>query len=486
MLFNSYIFLLFLPIVLIGYFLLNRFEKNIYAKCFLIISSLFFYAYNDVRFGLLMCCSVCINYLIYYFLIQREQDSKMRKIGVSFGILFNILVLCYFKYVDFFIENINMVLAQSIPLRNVILPLGISFYTLQQVGFLIDSYKGETGKINAIDYGVFVTFFPQLVAGPIVSHDEMICQFNDKEKLYVNWSNIACGLYGFTLGFAKKVLIADVFGVVVNSYFTIINSLTTMDVIILMLSYTFQIYFDFSGYCDMASGIAKMFNITLPINFNSPYKSYHNLGFWKGWHITLTRFFTKYVYIPLGGSKKGKLRTYVNVMLVFFISGFWHGAAWTFVLWGVIHGIANICTRIFKEQLEKCHTVVLWIANFFFINFTWLIFRVESLEQLKIIITRLFTFSFGVNLATILEFKTAELDLFFKITGLINRIPYYNYIFMIIFVVGAVFIVLNTENVQIKMQKFKETSFRSIFIAGLLFLCICSLQTVSTFLYFNF
>lgn len=330
MLFNSYNFvLLFLPVVIISYFILNHLGYMKGAKIFLVIASLYFYSYNNLNNLLLIICSILGNY-IFYRIIQKYS----KKIVLITGILFNLSLITYFKYLNFIIENLNHILHQEYSIQEIILPLGISFFTFQQIGFLIDTYRKEVRETSFIHYCAFVTFFPQLVAGPIVSFQEIIPQFLDKEKSKLNWNHFAKGLWAFSMGLGKKVLIADLFGNAVNYGFSNIDSLDTVCLILIMLFYTMQIYFDFSGYCDMASGIALMLNINLPVNFHSPYKANTITEFWKRWHITLTRFFKKYVYIPLGGNRKGILRTYMNIMIVFLLSGLWHGASWCFILWG--------------------------------------------------------------------------------------------------------------------------------------------------------
>ena len=210
---------------------------------------------------------------------------------------------------------------------------------------------------------MFVTFFPQLVAGPIVLHSEIVPQFADKKKKKLNADNFAKGIMAFSFGLAKKVLIADTLGKVVNWGYLDVGALDRTNAIIVILCYTLQIYFDFSGYCDMATGIGKMFNIDLPMNFNSPYRAVTILDFWNRWHMTLTRFFTRYVYIPLGGNRKGKLRTYINVFIVFTVSGIWHGANWTFIVWGMVHGLFNIFTRIFKKYIDKLPKFINWFIS---------------------------------------------------------------------------------------------------------------------------
>lgn len=323
MLFNSYIFiLLFLPVTLIGYYIFNKFKKYKLAKTFLLVMSIWFYAYFNITYLPIIITSIIFNFMIYKGM---QKDKLNKKILLIIGIIFNIGMLIYFKYFDFFIENINVLFKTDFALKHILLPLGISFFTFQQVSFVIDSYKQEVPSYKILDYALFVTFFPQLIAGPIVSHDEIVPQFEDLQNKKLNFDNFAKGIYAFTLGLAKKVLIADMFGKIVNYGFINAGGLNTTNAILVMLAYTFQIYFDFSGYCDMATGIGLMFNIKLPMNFNSPYKSLNIIEFWKKWHITLTRFFTKYVYIPLGGSKKGTARTYANIFIIFFLSGIWHG-----------------------------------------------------------------------------------------------------------------------------------------------------------------
>lgn len=334
MLFNSYIFvLLFLPMTVTGWFLLNQIKQYNIANYFLLGMSLWFYGWFNPKYLPIILISILGNFILSRVLLVQGKRIA-RKVFLGLGVVLNLGCLFYYKYYDFFISNVNAVFKTDIALHRLVLPLGISFFTFQQLAFVIDSYKRETPKYDFISYALFVTYFPQLIAGPIVNHDELVPQFQDKRKRTVNWENIARGYYLFALGLSKKVLLADVFGNAVNWGYSNLDGLTTSSTIIIVLSYTLQIYFDFSGYCDMAIGIGRMMNIELPINFNSPYKATTISEFWKRWHMTLTRFFTRYVYIPLGGNRKGKIRTYINTMIVFLLSGLWHGASWTFVLWG--------------------------------------------------------------------------------------------------------------------------------------------------------
>lgn len=336
MLFNSYIFVLaFLPIVVIGYFNLNYYRKDIYAKLFLIFASFVFYGYYNWIYLFIIVGSIVINYLLNQWMMIENRES-WRRFAFLFAILINLGSLFYFKYVDFIIENLNHILHSNLSSLNIVLPLGISFFTFQQLSYIIDSYHRAKGiaHYHFHDYALFVTYFPQLIAGPIVTHDEMVPQFAEKSRKHFCAENFACGLYGFTLGLAKKVILADSFGSAVNKGLQDVGHLSCTTALFVMLAYTLQIYFDFSGYCDMATSIGKMMNIDITLNFNSPYKATSISEFWRRWHITLTRFFTHYVYIPLGGNRKGMIRTYLNIMIVFIISGLWHGANWTFVLWG--------------------------------------------------------------------------------------------------------------------------------------------------------
>ncbi len=309
MLFNSYVFVLaFLPITLIGYYSFNKIPNvgNAIAKSWLLAASLFFYGYFNWSYLAIIVISIAVNYILSQIML-RSDKTLYRKIAYALGLILNIGCLFYYKYYDFFISNINAVFKTSFMLTNVILPLGISFFTFQQLSYVIDSYQKKVPQYNILDYSLFVTFFPQLIAGPIVLHNEVVPQFADKTNQRFNYDNFGKGIYAFSIGLAKKVLLADTFGIIANWGFGTIDTLGTVNAFLVMLAYTLQIYLDFSGYSDMAIGLGYMFNIELPMNFNSPYKAITVVDFWKRWHITLTRFFTAYIYIPLGGNRGGVL-----------------------------------------------------------------------------------------------------------------------------------------------------------------------------------
>ncbi|MGL5904582.1 MAG: MBOAT family O-acyltransferase, partial [Cetobacterium sp.] len=286
MLFNSFIFI-FLPLTLVGYFQLNNFGKERLAKGFLVLASLYFYAYFNYRYVYLIVLSILVNYYLGNILSKnRIVRGVVSKYCFIAGLIFNIGMLFYFKYYDFFIGNINSIFKINLPILNLMLPLGISFFTFQQLSFLIDSYKGKSQKYDFLSYCLFVTFFPQLIAGPIVLPEEMLPQFENHNNKKINYENMNRGLYLFSIGLAKKVLIADSIAPFADAGFDKMTSLTFIEAWLTSISYTMQLYFDFSGYCDMAMGIALMFNIILPLNFNSPYKSSNIQEFWKRWHMT--------------------------------------------------------------------------------------------------------------------------------------------------------------------------------------------------------
>lgn len=303
MLYNSYIFIfIFLPIVLAGYYTFNHFKRYKTATIWLCAASLFFYGYFNWSYLIIILSSILGNYLLSHWIRPKETDTEnqisdfLRRLYLIIGLLGNLGALFYFKYFDFFINNLNGIFGTDFRLLYLLLPLGISFFTFQQISYLLDCYHGKVPRYSLSEYALFVTFFPQLIAGPIVLHSEMIPQFMDIENRKFRSDNFAKGLMAFSFGLAKKVLLADTFAKAVDIGYANVGSLGTANALIVMLCYTFQIYFDFSGYCDMATGIGKFFNVDIPMNFNSPYRAETITEFWSRWHITLTRFFTTYIY----------------------------------------------------------------------------------------------------------------------------------------------------------------------------------------------
>jgi len=484
MLFNSYIFiLLFLPLCLLGYFVLNRAKLYLLAQCFLLGMSLFFYGYFNYSYLAIIILSIFANYGIYR-LINKFRGTPKSKVFMILGVTANLSVLGFFKYTDFCLDTINQVFKSDIALLHILLPLGISFFTFQQISFIVDTYKGEVDDYGFIHYASFVAFFPQLIAGPIVTHSELIGQFKDISRKKINTDNLAKGLFMFSIGLSKKILLADVFGSVVNYGYVASERLNTISAWIIILSYTFQIYFDFSGYCDMAIGLAKMFNIDIPFNFDSPYKGATIDEFWDRWHMTLTRFFTKYVYIPLGGNRKGMARTLINIFIVFLLSGLWHGAGWTFILWGVLHGIGVIVCKVLKKHTEHIWPIFKWPFTFLFLNITWVFFRSQSIPQAFEILKKAFSRDYAaVDPIITNAFKTPELA---QLMGLLNIDMKLPYLPIALFLILAFIIILALPGSK-KLYESFNPDLKHLAATIILFTwSFLSLSGVSTFLYFNF
>lgn len=487
MLFNSYIFVfLFFPIVVLGYYGLQHMGKEKAAIGFLILMSLLFYGYNSVQYLMILIGSIVLNYLLV-MLMGRVSRPNGRRILLGLGVLLNLGILFCFKYYDFFIENVNSILHTDYHFLKLALPLGISFYTFQQLSYVIDSYRGDCEKYSLLEYAAYVSFFPQLIAGPIVYHDELIPQLRAKENHRVNFDNLSKGLYAFALGMAKKVLLADTLSKVVTVGYANVYELNSVSTVLVMLCYSLQIYFDFSGYCDMAYGISLMFNVELPTNFNSPYKAASIREFWDRWHMTLTRFFTKYVYIPMGGSRRGTLRTYCNVMLVFLVSGIWHGANWTFILWGVVNGLGNLFDRLFDRILTKIPRAVRTIVTFCFCSLAWSMFRAESVEQGRRMLRNLQLTDSGQVYAPITETfnKLLEVKLIARmgLNGVLERYPCF---LLVVFVVVLILACEFMRNTQEKVKDGRYGAGRLAATVVLLVWSVLSLSEVSEFLYFNF
>jgi len=402
--------------------------------------------------------------MFFNFIIGRKLSKNPSKTLLTFGIIGNLALLGYFKYADFFIENINKIFGSNIQLLHLALPLAISFFTFQQIAYLVDSYRKETKEYDLLNYSLFVTFFPQLIAGPIVHHKEMMPQFESKWNLVKNYKNIAKGLFIFSIGLFKKVVIADTFAIWANNGFDSAETLNFFEAWATSLSYTFQLYFDFSGYTDMAIGAALLFNIKLPINFNSPYKALNIQDFWRRWHITLGRFLKDYIYIPLGGNRVSKIRTYINLLITFLIAGLWHGASWMFVFWGFLHGLALVVHRIWKDFGFKMNKILAWFITFNFINISWIFFRAKDWDSAMKVLSGMFSFNISVNFNTI-------------------QVVYICIFLIVIF--------LKNSNEIIKMKLSKNvvlfiTSF--LIILSILQLTNIMIQAdkISEFLYFNF
>lgn len=464
MLFNSYEFIfLFLPVTFFAYFFLNKKRLTEAAKGFLVLSSLFFYSWWNIAYLPLIVGSMIFNYS-FGLELNKDNPRIAKKIILAFGIVANLALLGYFKYSDFLISNINFAFDVQIAHLNLLLPLAISFFTFQQIAYLVDSSTGGGGGTKQYDflsYCLFVTFFPQLIAGPIVHHKEMMPQFAKARNKIINYKNIALGLFIFSIGLFKKVVIADTFAVWATNGFDNAAFLNFFEAWATSLSYTFQLYFDFSGYCDMAIGAALLFNIRLPINFNSPYKALNIQDFWHRWHITLSRFLRDYVYIPLGGNRRGKTRTYINLMATFIIGGIWHGAGWTFVFWGFLHGAALIVQRIWSELGFRLNKFVAWFITFNFVNIAWVFFRAKEWDDALKVLKGMILGDFNYTI---------------------------NFLEALIIIAGIAIVMFFRASVEVLNCKFRFTITQVVIMSSFLFMSFLAIRLgkANEFLYFNF
>lgn len=496
MLFNSYMFVgCFFPICLLGYYGLLKAGRIREAKLFLVAASFWFYGYFNLSYLLIMVCSIGVN-----FAFHRSLSKNSRRGVMIAAVLCNLGVLFYFKYFDFCLSSLNAVFGTSFPLHGILLPLGISFFTFQQISFVVDTYRGEVRDCSLVDYMLFVSFFPQLIAGPIVNHSEMLPQFADIARLSGDkneksrfWKRFSEGFCLFTLGLAKKVLIADTCGAGVDYGYANILTLGRWDAVLVIVFYTFQLYFDFSGYCDMARGIGKMLGIEIPVNFNSPYKAANIIDFWKRWHITLNRFFTKYVYIPCGGNRKGEGRMYLNLLLVFFLSGIWHGAGYQFIVWGMLHGLLYVVTRFWQKNFRRTHGQGGIIARagsrillFVYVSAAWVYFRAGSVGEANMMLLTAIrgpVKKLSLDLAEC--FRMDEFWYVIKVLHL-DGMAYSGYILMFAALAACIYLAVFGKNAAQRAGEMKYKTVGAVLLGIVFVWCVLTFSKVSTFLYFNF
>ena len=374
MLFSSVPFLFyFLPAALLLYFAVPRSLKN----AVLLLASLFFYAWGEPRYVVLMLISIVQGY-VFGLLIEKYRGWKAAKLFLSLSVLVSLGLLAYFKYADFFLSSVNAVAGLSLPLLKLSLPIGISFYTFQVLSYVIDVYRGTTAaQRNFIDLAAYVSLFPQLIAGPIVRYSDVAAQLQDRTHTV---SAAAEGVRRFTVGFAKKVLLANQFGALASTYKQTQDA-SVLFVWLYALAFLLQVYFDFSGYSDMAIGLGRILGFRFPENFNYPYISGSITEFWRRWHISLGSWFRDYLYIPLGGSRRGKARQLLNILIVWLATGLWHGAAWTFVLWGLWFAVLLLLEKsVLLPVLEK-HRALGHVYTLFFVTLGFVLFDADSAAQ---------------------------------------------------------------------------------------------------------
>lgn len=385
MLFNSYPFiLLFLPAALAGYFWLGR-RSNLTPVIWLALASLAFYAIGNWQFLALLLLSITFNYGVGHLLIVAELGPSQRKAVLAVGVAGDLLVLGIFKYAGFVTDNINALAGTHFAVH-ILLPVGISFYTFTQIAFLVDAWRGQVARYALPHYALFVTYFPHLIAGPILHHKDMIPQFEQEETKHPDPHLILCGVIIFAIGLFKKTCLADGIQPLVALAFEA-RSPSFDQAWCGALAYTFQLYFDFSGYSDMAIGISLMFGIFLPVNFNSPYKATSIIEFWRRWHMTLSQFLRDYLYIPLGGNRHGRALRYVNLMITMLLGGLWHGAAWTFVVWGALHGVYlcinhafNALVPTISSPIARPVRILGAVSTFLAVVVAWVFFRAERID----------------------------------------------------------------------------------------------------------
>lgn len=398
MVFSSYSFIfLFLPIVWLGYFGLHHAKKHIAAKWFLVASSFAFYAIGSADFVLFFMASVALNYVIGTRVSKHKAEARKSRLTAALfaaGILLNVALLGWYKYADFFITNANRIFSTDVPLLHIALPIGISFFTFQLIAYQVDSWRGLTSSYSFLDYLLFITFFPQLIVGPIVHHGEMVPQFEDSSRQQVNWDNVARGIFVFTIGVAKKVLLADPLTTNAQSFFDVVSSpVSAVSAWWYSIEYTVSYYFDLSGYADMAIGIGLMFNVIIPENFNSPYKARNFQDYWQRWHITLSRFLGAYIFRSVYRHGSKWRNYYIATMVTFLVSGFWHGAGWTFVVWGLVNGIFVCIASAMKRKGISFPAVTSHALTLLGVVLTRILFVAKDFSQAGVVFQSLVNFS---------------------------------------------------------------------------------------------
>lgn len=467
MLFNSHIFIFaFLPFVLLGYWALKHCNKPTLLKSFLLAASFVFYGYFKLEYTIILAMSILVNFAVANAM-RAAAKSADRKAWLTFGLVANIATLGWFKYAGFVLFNLQLLTDSTVALPQILLPLGISFFTFQQIAFLVDSYRGSIIRASFLDYALFVTYFPQLIAGPIVTFTDIKEQYSTICDKPTDMDAIARGAALFAIGLFKKEILADQMAYWVNAGFDHSLALTFFEAWGTSLAYTFQIYFDFSGYIDMAIGIGMMMNITLPANFDSPYQSTSIQDFWRRWHMTLGRFLRDYLYIPLGGSQKGTVRTCINLVTVFLLAGLWHGAGWLFILWGGLHGVALVVHRLWHKTHIAMPRYLACILTFLFVHTAWIFFRATTwYDAIKILRGMVGHSTFILQ------------DDLLAIGGK----PY----LFIVFLVACSVTAFCMRNSRQLVEEMRFTTLSVCAVSVMLLVSFLGLYDCSTFLYFNF
>lgn len=498
MLFNSFEFLfLFLPITWVLFRLACRARVIDVALAILLVASFVFYSYWNPPFFFLILCSILFNFS-WGRLIERAS-CRHKNLWLCSGVIVNLLLIGYFKYANFMISNMAWLLGKEWVTRDIFLPLGISFFTFQQIAYLLDCFKGLAKEHSFTQYALFVTFFPQLIAGPIVRYEDILPQFERLRTFGMSYRNTALGIALLALGLFKKAVIADTLSPWVAAVFDSSETLTLFEAWGGVLSYTFQIYFDFSGYSDMAVGLGRLFNIELAVNFNSPYKALSISDFWRRWHITLSSFLRDYLYIPLGGNRCGKIRRNINIMVTMLLGGLWHGASWNFVVWGGLHGIYLVINHAYRKimtSLKFTHTRIFipiyWLITFFSVVIAWVFFRSASFSRSWEILSGMA----GMNGATLTPdwasftwFRSILFDLGVKVEWPVTWALIggkWQILMLVVCCLMVVFLPNSFEWARNRFRRKNLTLAHAALVGLILALSVCSLDQVSEFLYFQF
>lgn len=467
MIFSSYRFIfVFLPIVCGVYALLNTLKLRTVSKVWLVLASLYFYSQGSQAFVPIFLFTIVFNFIIGHSILKiKESNIWIRRLILSIGILENLFLLGYYKYAYFIVDNYNRITSSSYTLHKIILPIGISFFTFQLIAYIVDCYKGQAKSYSFLDYLLFITFFPQLIVGPIVHHSDMVVQFEEEKNFHLNKELIVLGLFTFIIGIGKKILIADPLIVYAQSYYNgaasgFFESWTAV------LSYTFAYYFDFSGYGDMAIGIGLLFNIHLPINFNSPYKARNFADFWKRWNITLSNFLNDYVFKSVYKFGDRAFKLFLGVMVTFVVSGLWHGAGWHFVAWGLVNGVFVCMAYVMILNNKALPFPIAWAITFMGVLLSRVLFDSHNLSQAMGVYKQMF--------------QLPESFLSQGKTFLASDI------YILLLIVLSAMITFGFKNTNELTEDFKPSLKTAIWAGGILSLSLFRMGEVSSFLYFQF
>jgi alginate O-acetyltransferase complex protein AlgI len=504
MLFNSYVFLLaFLPITLVGFYALSSAGSLRAARVWLLASSFFFFAWWSVVYCFMLVALIALNFALGNAIRQRPHAAKLLCIT---GVTVNLGVLAYYKYSAFIVENVQALTGVEFGIHAVVLPLAISFYTFQQIAYLVDVMKGNAPKYSFLEYAWFVTFFPQLIAGPIVRHDEVIPQLRAPEFGRFDHGVFASGIAFLVIGLFKKVVIADPVSELAGPVFDGTATPALADAWIGVSAYTIGLYFDFSGYCDMAVGLGRMFGVRLPYNFDSPYKADSIIDFWRRWHITLSRFLREYLYIALGGNRRGEPRRYVNLMLTMLLGGLWHGAAWTFVVWGGLHGLYLVINHFWNKLVQRAQAAGHHLAlgrtqaralTLFAVMIAWVFFRAPDFSRAIEVLQGMFGAAGLVSVATVATFDSVIVQHGFRPD--VGLLDWWVHIHPFLLLAGGFALVLFAPNSQEIVDGIRATAprrhaqliFRPNFVtaataAAVFFTSLVLMSDVKEFVYFQF